>query len=54
MCQARDEKFIRVLSECSHNFCHSLGCKGVVMVVASGGTIIESGEFPDESVSQVE
>ena len=46
MCQARDKKFIRVLSEWSHNnFCHSLECKGVVMVVASEGAIIEPEEF---------
>ena len=38
--------FVTDVSGCAlKDFCHSLGCGGVVIAVASGGTLIKREEF---------
>ena len=45
---------LRGLSGCLlNNLCHSLGCNGVVMAVASGGTLIEPSKWDVHSANQV-
>ena len=40
------KSFVRDVLECAlKDFCHSLGCSGVVIAVASGGILIECEEF---------